>query len=101
MGSKPKILFFLDVFYLHFCLAYYLQSTLDSDNYAIIDTNSKPKVFFKNQSLVNFKKTWFFHDNISKRKIDPDLNYLLKFVVRLLCELQYFLHYVFAQNMIN
>ena len=79
MGSKPKILFFLDVFYLHFCLAYYLQSTLDSDNYAIIDTNSKPKVFFKNQSLVNFKKTWFFHDNISKKKIDPDLNYLLKF----------------------
>ncbi|RZD48245.1 MAG: hypothetical protein CXT78_01470 [Thaumarchaeota archaeon] len=79
MTLKPKILFFLDAFYLHFCLAYYLQSNLDADYYGIIDINSKPKVFFQNQSLVNFNKIWFFHDHIKKTEIKPDLDYLINF----------------------
>jgi len=79
MITKPKILFFLDGFYLHYCLAYYLQSSLDANFFGIIDINSKPKKFFQNQSLVDFKKIWFFHDNISKTQLEPDLDYLLDF----------------------
>lgn len=79
MKVKPKILFSIDIFYLHFCLAYYLQSHLNADFFAIIDTNSNPKKFFQNQNLVNFQKTWFFHDYIKKTQQKPDLNYLSSF----------------------
>ncbi len=79
MITKPKILFSINGFYLHFCLAYYLQSKLDADFFGIIDINSKPKKFFQNQSLVDFKKIWFFHDNIKKTQLEPDLDYLSDF----------------------
>ena len=79
MNKKPKILFWINGFFLHFCLAYYLQSYLEADFFGIIDINSKPKKFFQNQNFVNFKKTWFFHDYIKKNPINPDLNYLLDF----------------------
>ena len=38
----------------------------------------KPKAFFKNQSLVKFQETWFYHDhfqNLGK----PDIDYLSDF----------------------
>jgi hypothetical protein len=79
MTSKPRLLFWLNGFFLHFSLAYYLQSNFDADYYGIIDINSKPKLFFKNQSLVDFKKIWFFHDHIKKIEMKPDLDYLASF----------------------
>ncbi|EGG41231.1 Hypothetical protein Nlim_2042 [Candidatus Nitrosarchaeum limnium SFB1] len=79
MNKKPKILFWINGFFLHFCLAYYLQSHLNADFFGIIDINSKPKKFFQNQNFVNFQKIWFFHDQIKKNQVDPDLNYLLHF----------------------
>jgi len=79
MTSKPRLLFWLNGFFLHFSLAYYLQSNFDADYYGIIDINSKPKIFFQNQSLVDFKKIWFFHDHIKKTKMEPDLDYLTNF----------------------
>ena len=79
MKIKPKILFSIDAFYLHFCLAYYLQSHLDADFFGIIDINSNPKKFFQNQNLVNFQKTWFFHDYVKKTQQKPDLDYLSSF----------------------
>lgn len=79
MSTKPKILFWINGFLLHYCLAYYLQSNLNADLYGIIDINSKPKKFFQNQNLVNFKKIWFFHDQIKKIKEKPDLDYLQHF----------------------
>jgi len=79
MNTKPKILFWINGFFLHYCLAYYLQSNLSADFFGIIDINSKPKKFFENQSLVNFKKIWFFHDHIKKTKHELDLNYLHDF----------------------
>ncbi len=75
MITKPKLLFWLNGFFLHFSLAYYLQSRLDADVFGIIDINSKPKKFFQNQTLVNFQKIWFFHDHIKKTQTH-DLNYL-------------------------
>lgn len=79
MNKKPKILFWINGFFLHFCLAYYLQSHLEADFFGIIDINSKPKKFFQNQNFVNFKKIWFFHDQIKKNQGNPDLNYLQHF----------------------
>ena len=66
MKSNPNILFSIDIFLFHFCLAYYLQNRLDANFYALIDTNSEPKKFFENQDLVKFQKSWFLHDNIEK-----------------------------------
>ncbi len=75
---SSKILFWICGALTPFCLAYYLQKKNNSDFYAIIDTYDKPKPFFKNQNLVKFQKTWFYHDffkNIEK----PDLNFLSNF----------------------
>ena len=79
MKTKPKILFWLNGFFLHFSLAYYLQSYFDAELFGIIDINSKPKKFFQNQTLVKFQKTWFFHDHIKKTHHEPDLEYLTNF----------------------
>ncbi|AJW71808.1 hypothetical protein [Nitrosopumilus adriaticus] len=79
MKSKPNILFSLDGFLLHFCLAYYLQPHFDGNFFGLIDINSKPKKFFEEQKLVNFKKNWFLHDHIKKTLQEPDLNYLSNF----------------------
>lgn len=79
MKSKPKLLFWLNGFLLHFCLAYYLQSQLNADFFGIVDINSNPKKFFKTQKLVNFEKIWFYHDNIKKSYQKPDLEYLANF----------------------
>jgi hypothetical protein len=79
MNTKPKILFWINGFHLHFSIAYYLQSNLNADFFGIIDINSKPKKFFQNQTLVKFQKIWFFHDYIKKTQQKPDLEYLINF----------------------
>lgn len=79
MEKKPKLLFWINGFFLHFSLAYYLQSKLDAEFYGLIDINSKPKKFFQEQSLVDFEKIWFFHDYIKKKYQTFDSNYLLNF----------------------
>ena len=73
-----NILFWINGALTTFCLAHYLQKKTDSNFFAIIDSYDKPKVFFQNQNLVKFKKTWFYHDcfqNMDK----PDLKYLSDF----------------------
>jgi len=79
MKSKSKLLFWLNNSFLHFSLSYYLQSKLDADFFGIVDINDKPKKFFKEQKLVNFEKTWFFHDHIKKNHQKHDLDYLSNF----------------------
>jgi len=64
---------------LHFELAYYLQQQIDDEFYAIIDINNNPKKMFLKQKLVNFKKTWYFHDNVKKTIKSPDLKYIANF----------------------
>jgi hypothetical protein len=73
---SEKILFWLDADITSFCLSYYLQKKLDIDFYAIIDVTNKPKDFFKKQSLVKFKKSWFYHDHIKKNSTLTNLKYL-------------------------
>ena len=75
---KDKIIFWLGNDYAHYCLAYALQKKYDCEIYGISEATERPKQFFQNQKLVNFKKIWFFHDQI-KKKSKPDLEYLKKF----------------------
>jgi hypothetical protein len=57
-----------------YILSYHLQKKIDADFYAIYDLPNKTRTFFENQKLVNFKKTWHYHDHINfkKNKIDPE-----------------------------
>ena len=53
---KNKVLFYLDADFTHFSIAYFSQQKLDNcELYAIIDITNKPKNFFLNQKLFNFK----------------------------------------------
>ncbi len=79
MKTKPKLLFWLNGVFMHFSLAYYLQSQLDADFFGITDINLKPKKFFEDQKLVNFKKNWYFHDHIDLNRKKPDIEYLMSF----------------------
>lgn len=73
---KDRIIFWLDAHVLYFGLAKSLQVKYDCDIFAVIDITDKPKKFFQEQKLVQYKKTWFYHDHISKTRQKPDLNYL-------------------------
>lgn len=75
---KDKIIFWLDAFLLHYCIAHYLQKSYDCELYGIIDVTPKPKKFFEEQNLVPFKKIWYYQDQI-KTTQKPDLDYLRSF----------------------
>jgi len=77
--TKSNVLFWIYGSFLHFSLAYYLQSQLNANFFGVIDINSKPKRFFQEQTLVKFQKTWFYHDHIKKIQREPDLQYLRSF----------------------
>ena len=57
-----------------------LQKKLDADYYAIIDITNKPKKFFMDQNLIDFKQIWFYHDEINNSgNKQPDINFLKEF----------------------
>lgn len=76
---KYKILTWIDLYLLHYCLAYNLQSKIEADFFAIVDVPNNPKKFFQEQNLVNFKKLWFYHDYINIYNKVPDISYLSEF----------------------
>ena len=70
---SDKVLFWLDAEPTAFCIAYYLKKIYNADFFAVIDITNRPKHFFKNQKLVEFKKIWFYHDVINQKiKSEPD-----------------------------
>ena len=75
---KNKIIFWMDAFLLHYCLAFYMQKKYDAEYYGIVDISNKPKSFFQTQELLKLKKFWFYHDQIHSDE-KPDLDYLSKF----------------------
>ena len=75
---SDKICFWLDAEPTSFCIAYYLKKIYDADFFAVIDVTNRQKSFFKNQKLVEFKKTWFYHDFMNQ-KIKSGANYLKSF----------------------
>jgi hypothetical protein len=76
--KKTKLLFWVDSFLLHYCLAYFIQQKSNYEISAIVDVTNKAKSFFENQKLVNFEKKWFYHDFIDFKK-EPNSNYLQTF----------------------
>ncbi|SVA76391.1 uncharacterized protein METZ01_LOCUS129245, partial [marine metagenome] len=78
--KKDKVLVWIGAEFVHFFLAYGLQKKLDADYYAIIDITNKPKEFFINQTLIDFKQIWFYHDEINNSdNKKPDINFLKGF----------------------
>ena len=75
---KDKIIVWLDSNLMQYCACYYLQREIDADFYAIVDVTNKTRHFFENQTLVNFKKIWFFHDNTLPIK-NSNFEYLSSF----------------------
>ena len=76
---RYKIIVWLGSDFTQYLVSYFLQNSIDCELYAIVDTTSKIKPFFENQTLVNFKKIWFFHDRISAQNQTPDIKYLENF----------------------
>lgn len=76
-----KILFWIDNYLTYFGIAKSLQLTYDFEAFAIIEIPERPKLFFQQQQIVKFQKTWYFHDHVIKSK-KPDLDYLKDFEER-------------------
>ena len=68
---KPKLIFWIDSNFYYFGLAKSLQETLDCELYSVIETTDKPKKFFEEQKIVNFKKVWFFYDYVKNILLSP------------------------------
>ena len=76
---RQKIFFWVDTNFMTYVLSYHLQKKIDADFYAIYDLPNKPKIFFDNQKLVNFKKIWHYHDQMNFKKNEIDVEYLSNF----------------------
>jgi hypothetical protein len=75
---SDKIIFWINGFFLNFVIANTLKKKHDCDIFGIVDTTNRTKPFFMNQNFIDFKKIWFFHDNVQKNE-KIDLAYLEKF----------------------
>jgi hypothetical protein len=76
---NKKILFFTDSWFLNFGVAKFFQNKQDYELFAIIDVEEKAKKFFQEQDIVNYKKSWFFMDNIQNNSSEPNYDYLIHF----------------------
>lgn len=77
---KDKLLVWIGGTFFHFCIAKYIYDKYDCDMFTIIDADNEKKIFFEEQKLVDFKKTWFYRDFVDvNTKRDPDIEYLASF----------------------
>ncbi len=74
-----KIIFYQDVFLLHFAISEYLDRNFDCKQFALIDTTDKVRKFFEDQSIVKFEKEWYLHDHIKVNPNKIDMEFLTKF----------------------
>ena len=75
---RKKILCWFTLDFTQFFVVNRLSKLMDADFYAIYDLPDKTAEFFKEQHITDFKKSWFFHDEILKKR-PLDLEYLKKF----------------------
>ena len=73
-----RVLFWLDAEPTAFCIAYYLKKMHDTDFFTLVDVTNRQKSFFQSQKLVEFKKTWFYHD-VMNQEIKSEPDYLKSF----------------------
>jgi len=76
---KDKIIFWCGSDFTQFSMAYHFQKKFDCDMYSIVDVTNNSKIFFQQQKLINFKKTWYLHDQYDKNHMEPDIEYLKYF----------------------
>ena len=75
-----RILTFLAGAFYHFGIFKSLQENYDCDIFSIVDVDDKPRKFFQQQKLVNFKKVWFYRDYVQMDlHKKPDISYLDSF----------------------
>ena len=75
---KDKILFWLDAELKQFTIAKILQEKHNADFFAIYDLNHHLKKSFEKQTIVDFKRVWYYWDNYKESLTKPDLEYLKK-----------------------
>ena len=75
-----RVLFWLDAEPTAFCIAYYLKKIHDADFFTLVDVTNRQKSFFQSQKLVEFKKTWFYHD-VMNQEIKSEPDYLKSFEI--------------------
>ena len=75
---KNKILFLLDMEWLHFGIAKFIIDALPCESFAIIDIDYNSKHFYKNQKIIRFQKYWFYRDFLQNGVKTPDLEFLKK-----------------------
>ena len=108
---NDKILFFLDMEWIHFGIAKFLIKQYDCEPFAVIDIDANTKKFFENQQIVKFNKLWFYRDYLPHKKFEVDTDYLKEFENKYHLNLwniafterffnQYNMYYHFNQNQI-
>ncbi len=75
---KDKILIYQDYTIHNFGLAKLLKEKHDCELFAIFDVTDNMNKFFQKQKIIQYTKTWFLYDHISKNH-KPDLDYLSQF----------------------
>ena len=73
--TTDKIIFWNQGEFFSFLLANSLQKKINGEFYEILDIPDRQKPFYRNQKLVDFKKIWFFHDEISKPRKEIDIEF--------------------------
>src|SRR6185312_14789797 len=76
---KDKILFWLDMEWIRFGIAKFLQESYDCDFYAVLDTDKVATDFYQKQDIVKFQKVWYYRDYVSKVSNKLDIEYLKNF----------------------
>jgi len=74
-----KIIFWLDMEWIHFGIAKFMSEQLDFQAFAILDTDKIATSFYKEQDLMKFEKIWFYREYINKMNKKPDIEYLKHF----------------------
>jgi len=75
-NKKDKILFWIESFQIHFGIAKTLIEKYDCEPYGLIVSSPKQKLFFDNQKLIKFKKSWYLRDNVNLKDHTPDIEKL-------------------------
>ena len=76
---SKKILFWLDMEWIHFGIAKFLNEKYECDSYALVDTDTVATTFYKEQQLMKFQKVWYYRDYIKKITNNLDIEYLKNF----------------------
>ncbi|MGH2612694.1 MAG: hypothetical protein ACRDFB_06540, partial [Rhabdochlamydiaceae bacterium] len=79
MTVKDKILFWIDMEWLKFCIAKFVQQNHDCELYAIFDSDKISTNFFRKQKIVSFEKTWFYRDYVKNNNGNIDISFLQNF----------------------